>query len=95
MVYIYIVYTLSSLEPGQEYFYVIGDNYGWSQEFSFRAPPSFNQTFAVVAFGGELCVFACCRSEYIHGLAIAVSIIHGSKQCMYLDVCSYNTGSPY
>ena len=43
-----------SLTPGQRYYYVYGDYYGWSGEKSFKAAPSSNTdvTTNVIAFGG-------------------------------------------
>ena len=42
-----------SLLPGQKYYYVVGDNCTWSEEYIFTAPPSTNQTFVLVAYGGK------------------------------------------
>ena len=50
--------------PGKKYFYVFGDIFGFSQEYSFTAPPvaSPNSTVRVVVYGGE------------HGLNLFTSI---------------------
>ena len=43
-----------SLQPSKKYYYVFGDSYGWSEEYSFKAPPipGPNVTTRVIAFGG-------------------------------------------
>ena len=45
-----------SLSPGQRYYYVYGDYYGWSGEKSFKAAPSNKKdvTTNVIAFGGQI-----------------------------------------
>ena len=50
--------------PGKKYFYVFGDIFGFSQEYSFTAPPvaSPNSTVRVVVYGGE------------HGLNLFITI---------------------
>ena len=47
--------TPCSLTPGQRYYYVYGDYYGWSSEKSFKAAPSskVDITSTVIAFGGQ------------------------------------------
>lgn len=48
-------YLLHSLTPGQRYYYVYGDYYGWSSEKSFKAAPRSDKdvTSNVIAFGGQ------------------------------------------
>ena len=43
-----------SLEPGQMYYYMFGDTYGWSREYNFTSAPyhGANTTIRVIAFGG-------------------------------------------
>eukprot|EP00731_Ephydatia_muelleri_P019789 Em0012g614a len=45
--------TMDNLVPGKKYFYVFGDIFGFSQEYSFTAPPvaSPNSTVRVVVYG--------------------------------------------
>lgn len=45
----------SSLKPGQKYYYVFGDSFGRSEEYSFTAPPvvSPDSNVRVVVYGGE------------------------------------------
>jgi len=40
-----------------KYYYIFGDNYGWSEEFSFRAAPKkgSSDTISLIAYGGQLC----------------------------------------
>lgn len=45
--------AIISLTPGQKYYYIVGDNCSWSEEYSFTAPPSSsNETFVLVTYGG-------------------------------------------
>ena len=43
-----------SLNPGQRYYYIYGDYYGWSDESNFVAAPKAGDdvTTTVIAFGG-------------------------------------------
>eukprot|EP00731_Ephydatia_muelleri_P012123 Em0006g1017a len=45
--------TMTDLEPGYTYYYSFGDEYGYSPEYSFKAPPAADSdsTITVVAFG--------------------------------------------
>jgi len=42
-----------------KYYYIFGDNYGWSEEFSFTAAPEqgFSGTISLIAYGGQLFSF--------------------------------------
>ena len=48
--------SLCSLVPGQDYYYMFGDTYGWSSEYNFTAAPYSgpNSTIRVIAFGGNM-----------------------------------------
>lgn len=58
MVFVY------SLDPGQMYYYMFGDTYGWSKEYNFTAAPYHgpNTTIRVIAYGGS---FPCSLSFFI------------------------------
>ena len=59
---------LSGLQPGLTYYYVCGDQqFGWSQEFSFRAamPAFFETTTRVSAFGGWRLVTRKINRHYV------------------------------
>ena len=48
---------LTDLQPGLTYYYTCGDQqYGWSQEFSFRAatPANASATTRVIVYGGMI-----------------------------------------
>ena len=47
--------SICRLLPGQRYYYIYGDYYGWSEEKSFKAaPPLYVETnTTVVAYGGR------------------------------------------
>ena len=49
---LWCIYLSQSLQSGQKYYYIVGDNCSWSEEYSFTAPPPANQTFVIVAYGG-------------------------------------------
>ena len=75
---------LSGLQPGLTYYYTCGDQqFGWSQEFSFRAatPANASATTRVVVYGGRSFLaskrihlrrrlnyaICCCLCMYIKG----------------------------
>lgn len=43
--------TMTDLEPGTMYYYTFGDEYGWSPEYTFKAPPASSSAITVIAFG--------------------------------------------
>lgn len=49
-----------SLTPGENYYYVFGDSYGWSKEYSFFAAPypGSKNPITVIAYGGESSIYA-------------------------------------
>ena len=48
------IYNLTSLTPGETYYYIFGDAYGWSSEYKFKAAPYPGSTnpVTVIAYGG-------------------------------------------
>jgi hypothetical protein len=48
---------MTNLEPGEVYYYMFGDTYGWSQEYNFTAAPKSgsSSTIRVIAFGDMGC----------------------------------------
>ena len=48
-------FFLCSLQPATKYYYIFGDVYGWSEEFTFKSPPQPGPdvTTRVLAFGGK------------------------------------------
>ena len=43
-----------SLTPGQTYYYIFGDAYGWSSEYTFKAAPypGSSNPVTIIAYGG-------------------------------------------
>lgn len=66
-----------SLEPEKKYYYVFGDSYGWSKEYSFKAPPipGPDVTTRVIAFGGMYIWMCVCVYMHVH-------------TCMYICRCT-------
>lgn len=46
--------TFSSLVPGQRYYYIYGDYFGWGEEKSFKASPPLyvEANTTIIAYGG-------------------------------------------
>lgn len=75
--------THCSLTPGQRYYYVYGDYYGWSSEKSFKASPlsKVDVKSTVIAFGGQ-CDVMWYPQPICHVVAIA--------NCVHLTFSIFN-----
>ena len=60
-----------------KYYYIFGDNYGWSEEFNFTAAPEqgFSGTIRLIAYGGQLfsLVLAICLHWCVNCMCTAFS----------------------
>ena len=84
--------TMDNLKPGYQYKYKFGDDeYGWSQMYSFKAPPmpSPNATVKFIAFGdmGSGQEDDSRQMVYIHGQQPSLNTTRGvKKEILSVDI---------